>query len=392
MSDDQTNASYPKPSVFWLAPGAVALAAGALIMVSAEAGPATGESTAPRDASPLVEVAAAEAAPRSYIVSAPGRLRARQELALVSEVSGKVTTIHPELEIGGRVAKGDILVRLDSGDFVAERERAAASLATAEARLSAATSEKARQEQLVAIGATPEALAEQAIATFEDAVAAVRQAEAQLALAERALAKTLIRAPFDAIVVSEMVSIGTYVSPGFEFAQLMDSGAAELVAGLSPNDVAGVRAAFDAAEGELSVVARPNEGAVGSAPLDGYLDDFSPMIDALSRTVSVVAVFPDAFSEANEGLVFADDFMTLEINTLSSEPLWRVPEGAVRQDSFVWVVDEDSRMERRAIRVLERGDGSTVITSPGSLDGVSVVVTPLAEESDGLRIRVADRN
>ena len=113
------------------------------------------------------------------------------------------------------------------------------------------------------------------------------------------------------------------------------------------------------------------------------------MIDPRSRTVSVVAVFPEAFTTANDGLVFADDFMTLEIEARSDEPLYALPAGSVRQDSWVWVVDEADVIHRREVRPVDR-TATTVLVTADLADARRVMTTVLAEEIDGMKVRIAE--
>ena len=349
------------------------------------------EASQREDSIPYVETATVEAAGDTYEVTAPGRLRARETLQLVGEVSGKVTGINPALEIGGRIGRGETILQIDDGDFQADVARARAQVSTANARLEQARAERDRQQRLAEIGASPEKAAEQAVAAFEDAQAAVQQAEAQLVIARRTLNKSDITAPFDAIVTDENVAMGTFVSPGQSLATLISAGAGEIRAGLPAEDVSAVRAALRAAgDARLSVRAVPNSSSLSSVPLEGYLAEFSPVIDQNSRTATVIAVFPDAFTPENEGDVFTDDFMNLVIKGISDAPIWRVPVGAVRQDSYVWVVTEAEETRRVAVDPVDRSDNAVLVHAPDLSGGERVMTTILAEEIDGMRVHVAE--
>lgn len=381
-----------KPGRVWILAGLLAAAAGVAIMLVAGSGSGVSEEAAQReDSIPYVETATVEAAGDSYEVTAPGRLRARDTLTLVGEVSGKVTGIHPGLELGGRIGRGETIVQIDDGDFQADLARARAQLSTAKARLQQARAERDRQQRMAEIGAAPEKAAEQAVAAFEDAQAAVDQAEAQLVIARRTLDKASITAPFDAIVTDETVSMGTFVSPGQALATLISAGEGEIRASLPAEDVSAVRAALRAAGGDrLSVRAAPNSSSLSSVTLEGYLAEFSPVIDQSSRTATVIAVFPGAFTPEHEGDVFTDDFMTLIIQGVSEAPIWRIPAGAVRQDSHVWVVDANEQTRRVAVDPIDRTDTAVLVHAPDLSGGEEVMTTVLAEEIEGMRVHVAE--
>ncbi len=377
-----------KPSPLWLLGGAAVFAVGIASFAFARASSPTETATITQLAS-LIEVAPVSATDNRFLVHAPGRLAPRQQLTVVGEVAGKIVETHPALTLGGRIRKGELIVRIDAGDFRADLARADAGIATAQARLAQAEAELARQESLAAIGATPEKARESAVAAFKDAQAGLSQARAQRAIAESGVSKTTIRAPFDAIVISENVTLGSYVAPGLELARLIDAGSGEIVAGLPQRDVVAVRNVMQTApETGLTVRAIPNESSISGKSLTGYIDQFSPRIDPASRTVSIVAVFPDAFAAENQGLVFADDFMTLEIEALSPEPLYAIPTGALRQDSFVWIVRDGHFIERVDVRAVDR-QGDRILVSSAGLSGTeNIMVTVLSEEIDGMQVRV----
>ena len=390
MDGSSSEGKSKRPGPLWLIVGVVAAVGGFGIMQIAGAkGEAKQEAVAPPDTTPLVEAYSIQPAPRTYRVHAPGRLQPRDELQLVGEVAGKVVSINENLTPGGRIDQGAIVVRIDDGDYAADLQRARAQLATAQARLSQASSERDRQNRLSEIGAAPEKAAEAAVATFEDAQAAVKQAEAQVRIAERAVGKTVIRAPFDAIVTSENLALGTYVAPGQSLATLISADVGEVQAGLPADEIAAVRAAMaNSDEGKLSVTAEPNTSSLSRVTLNGYVDDFSPLIDAASRTATLIAVFPDAFSEANEGVVFAGDYVDVLIEGYSENPVWSVPEGSVRQDSFVWVITDRQDLHKAHVDVIDQS-GDMILVHSDELDGSQrVMTTVLSEEVEGMRVSV----
>lgn len=381
-----------RPSWLWLILGVAVLGIGILIMTLAGAGGGPQEDAEQQeDSIPYVETVQPEPAGSSFDVRAPDRLQPRERLELVGEVSGKVTNVSPGLQPGGRIGRGETILQIDDGDLLADLERAQAQLATAEARLSQAEAERDRQINLADIGASPEKAAEQAIAAFEDAQAGVRQAQSQVTIARRNLEKSSITAPFDAIVTSESVAPGTFVSPGQPLAQLISAGEGEIQAGLPAEDVNAVRNAIRAREdGRLPVRAIPNSSSLGDMELDGYLSEFSPEIDPQSRTATIISVFPDAFLAENQGNVFAGDYMDLLIEGRSETPMWRVPEGAVRQDGYVWVVGPDEQIHQVDVDPVDRSEEGALIRAPDLSSGDRLLLTVLAEEIDGMRVHVQE--
>ena len=140
---------------------------------------------------------------------------------------------------------------------------------------------------------------------------------------------------------------------------------------------------------ELPVTAVPNNSSISSVSLEGYLAEFSPLIDQASRTATVIAVFPDAFTEEHSGQVFAGDFMDVLIEGYSKEPVWSVPSGSVRQDSFVWVVEEDGSLHKVRVTTIDRVDDTTLFHS-AEIDGDErVMTTVLSEEVEGMKVKTS---
>lgn len=372
--------------------GLAALAGGIFVMMAAGASNNVADAAAqnrPVDKGQLVETMTAHAVAGKYVVEAPGRLQSRQNLLIVGEVAGKVTYVNPKFVLGGRFEEGETFFQINKADYQAEVARSKAGVASAEASLVQARLDNERRLNLVKTGAVSEAARDQAVANLAAAEAGVAQAKASLVRAQENLERTTVKAPFPALVTSENISLDSYVSPGQELARILDTRAGELVAGLSPRKAAAVtRALSILADGKLVAVAKPNDGSVGSGILTGYVDQFSPSIDAASRTALVVAVFPDAFGAENAGRVFANDFMTLEIAVEAEQQVWRVPVGAVRKDSYVWVV-KDGKLAKRAVTVIDHEGENALVASTDGLEDEKVVLSILSEEHEGLKVRAA---
>lgn len=376
-----------KKTLLPLAVGAAVFTLGFFAMSAAGTGNSPTEGGAQRRATgPIVETVAVTLAERSYTIEAPGRLQSWEELTVVAEVSGKIIYVNPKFTLGGRLPKGELLFKIDPADYVAEVSRTLAALESANATLVQAENANRRQQDLVKQGVISEAAKDTAIANLAIAEAGVSQAKAQLQRAKENFSRTSIISPFPALVAQETASIDTYVAPGQALATLLDTRAGTLVAGLSPEKAAVVSRMLKAGSGRLKAVAKTNSGSVGSGTLTGYIERFAPKVDEASRTALVVAVFPDAFDPINDGSIFANDFMTLEITVQSTDTVWQIPAGTVRKGRFIWVVDNNT-LQRRDVTVVRNFGDTAFVTSVTPLEGAQILMTLLSEESDGLKVR-----
>lgn len=166
---------------------------------------------------------------------ASGRVAARREASIRAEIAGRVLTLHHRR--GERVTTGEPLITYDTGDLrtrvrAAETAVALARAQIAQSEASALVAERnaARARVLSEREAVPRAEAETLAGQAEvaaRAVAAARagelQGSANVQVARDAVARGVVRAPFDAVVVSTHVEEGEVTAPGAPMLVLADT-------------------------------------------------------------------------------------------------------------------------------------------------------------------------
>lgn len=143
-----------------------------------------------------VEVAAIERRDMVETLNLVGSVAATESAQVRAEIAGLVVEI--AFEEGQAVRKGDLLVKIDDSEILAQTEEAESVYALAELNLQ-------RSETLVRSNTVTRADRDRAEAEF-------RGAKAKLALQRNRLAKTEIRAPFDGVAGMRTVSPGDYVT------------------------------------------------------------------------------------------------------------------------------------------------------------------------------------
>ena len=199
-----------------------------------------------------VRVVAVAELPVEETIDATGSLVAQDRAVLSAKVPGRVEAIL--VDMGTQVKEGDVLARIEKRDYELRRLQAEAALAQARARLglaltgeedkaepektsivkearailSEATKNRDRVVKLRAEGVIPDAEVETAEAAFQVAVnryeestheaknriAALKQRQAELAMAEQQLLDTEIRAPFPGIIEQRQTSAGEFLNVG----------------------------------------------------------------------------------------------------------------------------------------------------------------------------------
>lgn len=257
---------------------AVVLVASAIFLLAATtAGPA-----AAQDKGARVGVDRVVSEPLSQTMPVLGRFVARQSGPVAALVSGPVAEVL--VDVGDRVEKGDVLVRLSTDVTVgirdlreAELSEKKAALGTAEAQLTQAKQDLARIESLKKSAAFSQASFETKradVARFESLVAeanaSITRAQANLDLAELDIRRSEIRAPFSGVVVARQAMAGAYVNTGAPVVSLVNDRDMEIEVDVPADRLAGlipgrsVRSRLDNGHNVMAVVRSiiPTENAL----------------------------------------------------------------------------------------------------------------------------------
>lgn len=237
---------------------AASLAAFAVV-VAASHGPVAAQTAAATNDTPAPPRVAAAAF--SSIAIYPRREAAATTVSLnESKLSAEVNALVVALpvEVGQTVPRGAVVARLDPRDFELAVNRSRAALESSRARLSLADQQLRRAREL----AQQNFISQEAVANRETEAAVARadlaQNEAQLATAQRNLAKTTIVAPFRAIVKARTAQLGELAAPGTPLLTLVDAERIQVSAAVQTRDAATLAAAkelaFETTAGQVLAV------------------------------------------------------------------------------------------------------------------------------------------
>jgi RND family efflux transporter MFP subunit len=301
-----------------------------------------------------VEVDAVIVEPLTQTVPALGRFVARQSGPVAALVGGPVAEVL--VEVGDRVAKGDVLVRLSTEISVghrnlreAELREKQAALETARAQARLASLELRRLENLKKSAAFSQARYEDKVAEVAryrsevaEADAAVVHAAANLALAELDLARADIRAPYNGVAVALHATEGAYVTTGAPVVSLVNDESLEIEA-----DVSAARLSGLAPGREIGI--RLDDGRRFTATVRSVI----PTESALTRT-RPVRFTPDI--DGAEGLRLAtDQSVTVLLPVGEPRPVVSVHKDAVvaRGAGYMVFVVVGGKAEPRPVRLGE---------------------------------------
>ncbi|MCU7555332.1 efflux RND transporter periplasmic adaptor subunit [Alteromonas sp. ASW11-19] len=168
---------------------------------------------------PLVELDEVTQEVIAQQVWVPGTVVSLNDASIASEVAGRVIWL---ADVGTQVAQGDPLARLDTTRLRLSLAQDKANIAKWEARVARLES---RVGRFTAMAETNNVSAEQLDETqaeLEVARQELSQAIGSQALTEYQIAHSVVRAPFNALVVSRLRSPGEYTGVGEELVHIVD--------------------------------------------------------------------------------------------------------------------------------------------------------------------------
>lgn len=335
---------------------------------------------------PAVELMVVSKTDHEVEIRTDGVVESLRETSLAAEVQGRVVEISPNFKKGGRVKKGEVLVKLDTADY--QSALAVAEVSAADAAL-ALEQERARVEQAqldwnkLGKGEPRSPLVLRA-PYLKAAEARLDSAKQQVEKARRDLERTEIAAPFDAGVRSANVEVGAVVAPGSMIAELYSNGEIEVRVPLSLED--------------FGFLNRDESGNIqGNVCLKGRIGikDYEwkavpvrvdPEIDRKTLSASVVVKVLES-----EDLEFPLPPVGLFVDVrLAGKRLANVvemPRRGLLDGHLVIIVGENDQIQFRDVRLL-RAEEKTVLIAEGLEAGERVVLTRLSSPVNGMKVTV----
>lgn len=327
-----------------------------------------------------------------------GTVQARQETSITPEVSGKVTFMSKNFAPGGFFKKGELLFKIEAIDYVLATERAKAAVTKAEFGLATAEG-KAHIARLEWEALKKEDEAEpNPLVVYEpqlnEARARVDSARAELKQANLNLERVSIYAPFDCRVRSETIDLGQYLRAGTSIAVVAGTAEAEIMVPLPMDEVyqLDIPRHNSRKKGSKAVVTVTIGGV--KHEWKGEVVRSLGEVDPLGRMSRVVVSIKDPYNLKSKPNDLPDDKPDLESGmyvdvTLHGKKLLgivSIPRSALRDDSTVWLVGSDSKLQITPVTVA-RSEREKVYISDGLMPGDELILTSIPGAAVGMALR-----
>jgi RND family efflux transporter MFP subunit len=261
-------------------------------------------------------------------IEASGMLMPARHTRLTTLVGGKVETIR--VDIGDRVAAGDVLFQVRTVDYELALKQAEAALARAQIMVKDRKREMTRIENLFRGGSATDQMRDHAGTAVEDAGSGLQQAVAARDRARQSLADCTIKAPYAGTITAKNVQAGEFAKMGTEVLEIMDL--ATLNAELNVSERYAGKIGLKA---DVKIV--PSSSAT---PIDGNIAAVNPKIDLNTRTFLVKVSVDNA-----DGSLQAGRFCSARFLLPVSRQQTAIPASALIRDqgkSSVWIIENNT--------------------------------------------------
>lgn len=343
---------------------------------------------------PMVEALPVAATGIDRIVSGLGTVIPAQQVTLSTEISGGVLRIHPELQPGGLVKKGELLLKINPEEYELAVSRAEAALQEAKAALEVEQGRQrvAEREWELFGKSLPDAEMGRELMLrgpqLNQAKARIASAQSDLEQAKLNLKRTEVFAPFDAVVLEEAVDLGQQIDPGHQAAVLAGTDEFWITAKV----LAGQLAPLLETQREKPSVAKiySDVGGQRVPTAEGRLVRHLGQVDPEGRMAQVLIAVPDPLALSKEpGAVPLplNTFVRVELDAGRLEDAVVIPRDAMHENNELWVVDEHSQLQFRTGEELWRQQELVALRNTFE-PGDRLIVSPLDDALPGMDLRV----
>jgi RND family efflux transporter MFP subunit len=367
----------------------------------------TGPETTPEDnisSAKIVQTIPLVPQTRSVAVSAFGSVVPSRKVVIKPQVTGQVIWQSESITIGGHVKVGDELIRIDPKDY---------ELALAEVQ---ANFEQARFEREVESGRQVIAKREwnelQSDLDMEEvnrslvlrephlrrAEALMEKARNDIEIAELQRSRTIITAPFNAMVVEESVEVGQLLDPGSDICELVGTDEFWIQVTIPFSQLKWVHFPEDdqpGAEAQVILDTGNGESAVWKGRVLRLLGDLDPLGRMARLVVSVTDPLDLSRKSGSQFPLLLGSYVEVKIDAGQLEDTLTIPRAALREGNQIWVVGDDHLLrilpatvlwpEKETVLIsnnLEKGDQLIVSDLQVALPGMEVDPQPATEYSE----------
>ena len=381
--------SFLKKNIKIALPVALILGALGISMILVKTAPKA-EKKRPQKQASLVDTRPLKAENETVVLKLTGTVIPAEEIRLRSRVNGEVIHLSPEFLEGGLLKKGDPLLTIDPIDFELAKAQAQASLqkATFEYKLELGRQEIARSEwELLGLGddaTDSEKELALRIPHLTASQAALDAAKASLERAELNLTRTTLRAPFNTVILSRNVNVGSQAAQQ------------DILATLAGTDTYWIQVSIPV--DRLHWITIPGSLATlhtaSGATREGHVIKRLGNLEEKGRMARILIAVDDPLclkpENKNATSLLIGQYVRVDVRGLELEQVYAIPRNALHENRFIWIASPENTLDIREIDVRWRAE-KTILISGNVSNGDRLITTELTTPMQGLTLNTGEK-
>ncbi|MFC1492209.1 efflux RND transporter periplasmic adaptor subunit [Nitrospinota bacterium] len=428
--------------ILFISAAAIILAAGAALTLFLIRNPREAKTVTVAEEGRLVRTTRLAQQEKTFLISAIGTVRPRNEIKVVAEVSGRAIRRSPGFRDGGFVKKGDVLFEIDPVDYklaaarrraeiaqleadmarlVQEEKNSRAELAIARRHLTVVQNalkrnQRLRKQKVVSPGTLD--VSRQGVLRQESEVQRIRsllalvapnlaQKKAELDVTRARLEEALLNlrrtrftAPFDARVRNTTLEVGNYIRNGNTVGTIYDTSVLEVPVSVPVGDARWafrrLRAVqFPRSQKEVQPflpTAKISWSRFGQKfEWDGRVTLVGAGLDEATRAVTLVVEVPEPQKKWKPGLhppLTVGMFVKVDIRGITIPDVYVIPRSALHPGDRIYILREGT-LDVRPVKVIRKGQDEVVFKN-GANDGERLILSPIPAAVPGMKLRSTD--
>jgi len=329
-----------------------------------------------------------------------GEVRAKTDIELVTQVTGKVTAVSDKFIEGGQFAKGEVILQIDDADYQVALKSAEAAVAEAKVELDIelASAETNKREWQNLVGesidkADPLRLNKPQV---QRARARLDAAKAQLAQAQLDYNRTRISAPFDGRIMAKSAELGQFVSRGSSVGRVFSTDSVEIRIPMSDTQISELGLGLGQVPDKADAIAArvSTRFGINEHHWQGYLKSVDASIDSETRLLFGTIVVDSPFDvKTGEGIPLAPGlYVDVELDAAETVAGVSVPRTALRSGNTVYVIEDNELKFKQVTTLFTSPDIAVLNVQDGSvLPGDLVVISPVPSAYSGMNVEIKDK-
>jgi RND family efflux transporter MFP subunit len=347
----------------------------------------------PEKMAPLVSTTALQSENYTFSIPAMGTVIPAREMGLQVPVPGEVIYVHPEFTEGGMVAQGMKILQVEPKDYELAVQQKRKALADAEYsyKLEQGHQDVARKEWSLLYGDKPIDEGESDLALrkphLEKVQVEIKAARAELEQAEINLQRSTLTAPFNALVLSTYVELGSQLSSQEKLADLVGTDNYWVQVSLPIDRLKWIQIpnGDQHAGSEVKIFYRTDNVKIGK--VIRLLPDLSKEGRMARLLIEVNDPLDLQAKNEKQPMLLIGEYVRVSIKGEELQNVFQVPRSAFHNDSEVWIVNEEGKLSIRSVKTIWR-DQDSVVVKDGFKSGETLVVSDIAAPVAGMDLRI----